>query len=127
MTLVEKIKHLCDKGGTTFAALERELGFGQGSIRKWDISSPAAEKLQKVADYFDVSTDYLLGRETEDADLRAKYGLPEGMNMEKLAEAMHKNPQLGVLFSRSAKMDDKAVDAVLRIIDVMNRDGEDGI
>lgn len=30
---------------------------------KWDKASPNTEKLTKVADYFHVSVDYLLGRE----------------------------------------------------------------
>lgn len=63
MTLVQKIKELCDSNGTNFAALERALGFGGGSIRKWDSATPAGDRLAKVADYFNVSVDYLLGRE----------------------------------------------------------------
>ncbi|MEA5002485.1 MAG: helix-turn-helix transcriptional regulator [Christensenella sp.] len=62
MELVERIRELCGQKNTNFAALERELGFGQGTIRKWDASSPSGDKLDKVADYFDVSVDYLLGR-----------------------------------------------------------------
>lgn len=62
MELTERIRELCQKNKTNFAALERELGFGQGTIRKWDASSPSGDKLDKVADYFDVSVDYLLGR-----------------------------------------------------------------
>lgn len=63
MTLVEKIKKLCDINGTTFAALERALGFGSGSIRKWDDATPSGDRLAKVADHFSVSVDYLLDRE----------------------------------------------------------------
>ena len=44
------------------AELERTLGFGNGSISKWNKQSPSVDKLNKVADYFDVSVDYLLGR-----------------------------------------------------------------
>lgn len=47
----------------TVAALERELSFGNGLIRKWDKQSPSVDKLCKVADYFNVSIDFLLGRE----------------------------------------------------------------
>lgn len=43
------------------AGLERELEFCQGTIRKWDSSSPSVDKLQKIADYFNVPVDYLLG------------------------------------------------------------------
>lgn len=45
--------------------MERKLDFANSSIRRWDDRKPSIDKLQKVADYFDVSTDYLLGR-TED-------------------------------------------------------------
>lgn len=65
MTLVEKIQELCRRNATTQSALERELNFGKGTISKWDKSSPSADKLQNVADYFHVSTDFLLGRESK--------------------------------------------------------------
>lgn len=65
MTLVEKVKALCDEHEVTFAALERRLDFGNGTIRKWDNATPSGDKLAKVADYFRVSVDYLLGRDEE--------------------------------------------------------------
>ncbi|EIW2091286.1 helix-turn-helix transcriptional regulator, partial [Enterococcus faecalis] len=37
-------------------------GIGENSLYRWDKTSPQSDKLQKVADFFDVSTDYLLGR-----------------------------------------------------------------
>lgn len=62
MTLVEKIKSLCDEKKITFAELERKVGLSNGQIRRWDNSSPKIENVEKIADYFDVSTDFLLGR-----------------------------------------------------------------
>lgn len=72
MTLVGKIQELCKKSDTTQSALERELSFGKGTISKWDKSSPSTDKLQKVADYFHVSVDYLLGREAKILELNAR-------------------------------------------------------
>ncbi|WP_416353897.1 helix-turn-helix domain-containing protein [Agrilactobacillus fermenti] len=66
MSVLSRIKDLVNQKGITIAELERKLDFGQGSIRKWDKQSPSSERLQKVADYFDVSTDYLLGRKSPD-------------------------------------------------------------
>lgn len=66
MTLVEKVKYLCETHELTFAALERRLDFGNGTIRKWDNATPSGDKLAKVADFFNVSVDYLLGREVEE-------------------------------------------------------------
>ncbi|NBJ71012.1 MULTISPECIES: helix-turn-helix transcriptional regulator [Clostridia] len=62
MGLVEKIKNLCKEKKITVAELERQTGISNGQIRKWDDSTPGVDKLKKVADYFDVSVDYLLGR-----------------------------------------------------------------
>ena len=63
MTLKERIKQLANAKGLSLPALEAQLGFGNGTILKWDKSTPNADKLVKVADYFNVSVDYLLGRE----------------------------------------------------------------
>lgn len=69
MTIVDRIKELCSSKETNMASLERELNLSKGSISKWAKSSPNSEGLQKVADYFHVSVDYLLGRdETKDDD-----------------------------------------------------------
>lgn len=65
MTLKEKIKKLANDKGLSLPSLESELGFGNGTILKWDKSTPNADKLAKVADYFHVSVDYLLGREED--------------------------------------------------------------
>lgn len=62
MSLVERIKYLCDEKKVTFAEVERKVGISNGQIRRWDTSSPKIENIEKVANYFDVSTDYLLGR-----------------------------------------------------------------
>lgn len=59
--MVSLIKELCTKQKTSIKALERELGLGNGTIRRWDDSSPSYEKLQKVADYFGITVAELTG------------------------------------------------------------------
>lgn len=58
--LLEKIKKLCEKRGISIYKLEKDLGFSESSICKWENSSPSAVKLKQVADYFGVTVDYLL-------------------------------------------------------------------
>jgi len=60
--MVNKIKDLCYEKGISVATLEKHLGFGNGSIYRWDKNSPTIEKVTKVADYFNVSVDYLLSK-----------------------------------------------------------------
>lgn len=68
MTLKERIKKLANSEGLSIPKLEEELGFGGGTISRWDKSAPAADKLSKIADRFGVTVDYLLGRELTDKD-----------------------------------------------------------
>ncbi|MYN70468.1 helix-turn-helix domain-containing protein [Streptococcus suis] len=58
----EKIKELCKKQGISLNQLEDKLGFSQNYIYSMKKGNPKVENLQKIADYFNVSTDYLLGR-----------------------------------------------------------------
>jgi len=60
--LFDTIKSLCTSHKITIAELERGIKVGNGTIRKWNDSSPSAGKLEAIANYFDVSTDFLLGR-----------------------------------------------------------------
>lgn len=62
VSLTTRIKDLCDSRSISIAELERTVGLSNGQIRRWDKVSPRSESLQKVADYFNVSIDYLIGR-----------------------------------------------------------------
>lgn len=62
MNTYEIIKELVKQRFMTVAQLERTLDLSNGSISKWTKSKPNSEPLEKVADYLNVSTDYLLGR-----------------------------------------------------------------
>ncbi|EEO6565078.1 helix-turn-helix transcriptional regulator [Listeria monocytogenes] len=64
MTLLERIKELCKKRSISVKMLEENLNFPSNTIYQWKKRTPGIDKLQKVADYFDVSLDYLLGRTT---------------------------------------------------------------
>ena len=47
-----RIKSLADTKGISLPALEAELGFGNSTIVKWKKSTPNADKLNAVAQYF---------------------------------------------------------------------------
>lgn len=58
--MFSKIEELCKKKGITITELERELGFGRGTILKWKNSSPSVNKLSIVAKYFKVTIDFFV-------------------------------------------------------------------
>lgn len=63
MNSKEIIKSLISSSNkvSTIAELERKLDISNGTISKWDKAKPTTEPLTKIAKFFDVSTDYLLG------------------------------------------------------------------
>lgn len=58
----ERIKELAKSRGVTLGSLEEKLNLSRNSIYTIKNKKPSAERLQLIADYFNVSTDYLLGR-----------------------------------------------------------------
>lgn len=67
MNIVERIKNLCDNKNTSIKALEREIEISNGSIRHWNEKSPAVERVLRVANYFNVSVEWLLtGKESNE-------------------------------------------------------------
>lgn len=53
--MYEKIKLICKSKKVTISQLERDLGFAKGYISKLNNSSPSFERVQKIADYLNVS------------------------------------------------------------------------
>lgn len=62
MTVFDRVKKLAEKQGISIVELEEKLGFGRNSLYSWKKKTPNGDRLKKVADFFNVTTDYLLGR-----------------------------------------------------------------
>ena len=56
---------LLQRNGVSTYQVSKATGIAQSVFLSWKngISKPKADKLKKIADYFGVSTDYLLGRD----------------------------------------------------------------
>lgn len=63
----ENFKSLCDNNGTTVTAVLKKLNISTSKGTAWKNGSvPNGEVLSRLASYFNVSTDYLLGKDTKD-------------------------------------------------------------
>lgn len=60
--MVERIRELCKKNGTSIFKLEKQLGFGNGVIGRWDKSVPNYARLSAVAEALQTTPEYLTGR-----------------------------------------------------------------
>lgn len=110
MNTYEIIKELVKQRFMTVAQLERTLDLSNGSISKWAKSKPNSEPLEKVADYLNVSTDYLLGRTDKPAIAGNTVTTPDGrvVDLSNLRERV-------VLFDGKPLSDDD-VDKIAQII-----------
>lgn len=86
MTVFERIENLRKSKGISQGKLEKELGFSNGSISKWKNSTPTPERLQKLADYFGVSMNYLLNG--TEGELSAKDERDIAKDMEALRDKL---------------------------------------
>lgn len=62
----EIVKKLCEKQGISLNDLEIKLGFPQNTLYGLKKGNPKSDRIMLIADYFGVTTDYLLGRDTTD-------------------------------------------------------------
>ena len=98
MEFYERLTKLMNEKGLSQGKLEKELGFSNGSVSKWSKSMPNAERMSKLANYFNVSVEYLATGEepkfskeraileleiTEDAELMLRLKKYVGLPQEK--------------------------------------------
>lgn len=72
MSLYENIKDIAKTKGYSINRLEKELGFARSYIVKFKTITPSMDKVQKIADFLGVTTDYLMTGKSKDAFLTAK-------------------------------------------------------
>lgn len=94
MTFYERLETLRKAKGISQGDLEKELGFSNGSISKWKLSMPTYSRLQKLADYFDVSVEYLTTG--EEKNVTETYYLND--ETAEMAQQLFENRNLRVLF-----------------------------
>ncbi|EKF52249.1 helix-turn-helix domain-containing protein [Lactococcus garvieae] len=62
MTVYDRIKELADKKRVSLRQVAFDLGLGETYLYQLRKKTPNGANLEKLADYFNVSVDYLLGR-----------------------------------------------------------------
>lgn len=97
--MLDKIKALCKEKKTSISKLEKQLGFGNGVIGRWDKSVPSYERLAAVANALDVPVAYLTG-ETDDPSAGIKKERPadgEAPDQDKLLEIVRDSQDMSFL------------------------------
>lgn len=70
----DKLKELCNKKGVKPSRVAIECGFSKGTVSHWKNSGtiPQRDILKKIANYFDVSVDYLLSNDEKETQVNDK-------------------------------------------------------
>lgn len=64
-TVKDRVLALCQERGITINKLQKDTGIGN-IVSRWDIYNPRADKLQAVAEYFNVPIEVLTGKQNID-------------------------------------------------------------
>jgi transcriptional regulator with XRE-family HTH domain len=113
--MYEIFEQLLQKHGITPYKLSKEIDVSQSTLSDWKRgrSTPKQDKLQKIADYFGVTIDYLMNGEEKE---EKPYFLDD--DARKIAEELSKNPDLHILFDAARTV---SAEDLKFVVDMVNR------
>ncbi|MBR9961707.1 helix-turn-helix domain-containing protein [Anaerostipes sp. Marseille-Q3525] len=110
MDMKERIRHLCKINHVSMNRVEGDLGFGKGYLSKLGTSKPNAEKLKKIADYFNVSLDFIMTGKEENEEKNQRIDIKD--ELERMRDLL-KNRTRHPIYYDGEKLDDESLDAIL--------------
>ena len=110
--LYSRYLELCKENGIAPSTLATQLGFSKNAYSRWKdsaeenggIVSLRSETLLKIADYFNVSIDYLCGRSEKRSEVST------------IVAELTSNPRKMLLLDEMDGMTDKSLEQVIRIM-----------
>lgn len=114
MTFGENLAIIRKSRGYTQRKLAKELGISQAAVGMWESGDrePNFETVEMLADFFNLPLSSLLpSDDSATDDLVAR-----------VADSLHKNPKLRLLFDRTRLMQDSDLDAVLSIVNAITKE-----
>lgn len=116
---------LCTERGTTPTEVCHSIGLAGSAATKWKSGAvPRDTTLKKIADYFGVSVDYLLGSEPKENAPAAE--AEEADELNELLQELKTRPEMKMLFSLAKGATKEDVELAITIIERMRRDENDG-
>jgi len=124
--------------GLTLEEVGRAVGVGKSTVRRWEegmIKNMGRDKIAALAKVLQMNPVEFVQIDPESARIAASvqvdaskiYSNPSAEDKQRL-EALHQDPQLGLLFDRTSKMKPEDVAFMLQMADriLKERDGGDG-
>lgn len=112
--MYEIFEQLLQIKGVTAYQVSKGTGINQAFFSDWKTKkkrSIGVEKLEKIADYFGVSVDYLMGRDEKTT--------AEDVELNNYLEELRNRPEMKMLFSLAKGATKEDVEKAVKIIETM--------
>lgn len=96
MSFYERLQSLAKENNKSFSQIEKDLGYSKNSLYHYKTKMPTANNITRLSDYFNVSTDYLLGN----SDLKS-------------SSSSIKNPKLEELITQIDHLDEDVKEEII--------------
>lgn len=111
MTTFEIIKKLAKQHDKSLQQVAEDLNFSKNLFYRWKTSDPKAKDLAKVADYFGVTTDYLLGR-TETPQFTSKDEKDIQKKLTEMIDGLSDDSSLAYLNNGGTEIDEEDAELI---------------
>lgn len=110
--MYEIYQKLRDERGLKDSDVAREASVSKSTFSDWKVgrSKPGIKKLQKIADFFDVTVDYLMTGKEEDKKENSVIDIKD--ELERMRDLL-KNRTRHPIYYDGEKLDDESLDAIL--------------
>lgn len=115
-------KLLSDNNVTAYQ-VGKATGISTSTLSEWKNGkyTPKTDKLQKIADYFNVPVEYLLTGEKKSPDI-----MSEDEELNEYLETLKNNPGMRTLFSKTKNATKEDLEKVIRMIDILKGNADGG-
>lgn len=122
-TFKTRLRKLRENKDLTQEELAKAIGVTRSSLASWETGrrEPDFETVSKLADFFNVSVDYLLGRDDNSSQDDRQYVIDDDA-LEYLDE-LHKRPEMKTLFDVSRKASKEDIETAIAIIEALKKKG----
>lgn len=111
MTTFEIIKKLAKQHDKSLQQVAEDLNFSKNLFYRWKTSDPKAKDLSKVADYFGVTIDYLLGR-TETPQFTSKDEKDIQKKLTEMIDGLSDDSSLAYLNNGGTEIDEEDAELI---------------
>lgn len=121
MDIYERVQRLAKNQGLSVRELGNKLNIGPTTLYKWKKQTPKSDILIKVADFFGVSTDYLLGRSDDKYDLSPQEKIDIGIEAEKMMKGLNDEGSINFYGEPMSEEDKEATLSALNLLMTINK------